>query len=56
MCLGDLWKADNVDSFRFGDLKEIPPVTFCTTSKIARLATFVFRYRPLGGSLTTYIL
>lgn len=39
-----------MDCPRFGDLKEMPPMTFCVVSKIDRLATFVFRYRPLGGS------
>jgi hypothetical protein len=52
MYLVDSWRADNVDSYRFGDLKEIPRMTFDTVSKIVRLVTFVFRYRPLGGLLT----
>jgi hypothetical protein len=55
MCLVDSWKVDNVDSSRFGDLEEVPPMTFSTVNEIDRLATFVFRYRPLGGLLTISI-
>ncbi|KAF8663512.1 hypothetical protein AX14_006981 [Amanita brunnescens Koide BX004] len=33
---------------RFGDLEEMPPTYFSTSSRVNRLATFVFRYRPLG--------
>ena len=55
MYLVNPWKADNVDSSRFSDLKVVPPVTFCKASKkIDRLVTFVFRYRPLGGLLAIF--
>jgi hypothetical protein len=36
---------------RFGDLEEVPRVTFYQCTSVNRLVTFVFRYRPLGESL-----
>jgi len=32
---------------RFGDLEEAPGTTFFTYTKVYRMATFIFRYRPL---------
>ena len=40
MYLVDSWKADNMDSSRFGDLKEVPLATYGKVSKTDRLATF----------------
>jgi hypothetical protein len=39
---------------RFGDLEVVPPVTFYHTTRVNRLVTFIFRYRPLGESLCNY--
>lgn len=39
---------------RFGELEEIPQQNMRSTSKIDRLATFTFRYRPLGGLLRNF--
>jgi len=32
---------------KFGDLEEAPSTTFYSSTKVYRLATFIFRYRPL---------
>jgi len=36
---------------RFGDLEAAPSTTFFSSTRVYRLATFIFRYRPLGGLL-----
>ena len=36
---------------RFGDLEEASITSFYSSTRAYRLATFIFRYRPLGGLL-----